>query len=109
VLKALTCDHIARAYARRREWTEIHLDEIAGFELEFYRQLDEALTTASSAEETSMMQLRGLRACVMRLCGAQRWGESCRTLADEIVDFVRARVVRCRPAAAGALRMEVLE
>jgi hypothetical protein len=109
VLKALTCDNIARAYARRREWTEIRLDEITGFELEFYRQLDEALRAASGAEETSMMQLRGLRACVMRLRNAQRWGASCRALADEIVEFVRARVTRSRPASAGALRMEVLE
>jgi hypothetical protein len=109
VLSALTCENIARAYARRREWTEIRLDEIPGFELEFYRQLDETLRTASGTEETSMMQLRGLRACVMRLRGAQRWGGSCRALADEIVEFVRTRVSRTRPVSAGALRMEVLE
>jgi hypothetical protein len=109
VLSTLTRDCIARAYARRREWTEIRLDELGGFELDFYRQLDEALRTASVTDETSMMQLRGLRACVMRLCGAQRWGESCRALADEIVDFVRVRVLRTRPSSAGALRMEVLE
>jgi hypothetical protein len=108
VLTAL-CEDIAKAYARRREWREIRLDQIAGFELEFYRQLDTALRAASAAEETSMMHLRGLRACVMRLRGAQRWGESCRALADEIVEFVRTRVARTRPARAGALSLEVLE
>jgi hypothetical protein len=109
VLRALACEDIAHAYARRREWTEIRLDQISGFELEFYRQLDEALRAASGAEETARMQLRGLRACVMRLRHARRWGTSCRALADEIVEFVRARVARSRPASAGALRMEVLE
>src|SRR2546427_11617463 len=40
VLTMLTCDDIARAYVSRREWAEIRLDQMDGFELEFYRQLD---------------------------------------------------------------------
>src|SRR5437899_1357484 len=49
VLTMLACDDIARAYARRHEWAEIRLDQIAGFELEFYWQLDAALRTASAS------------------------------------------------------------
>jgi hypothetical protein len=114
VLEVLTCEDIARAYARRAEWTEIRLDELAAqaspvFELEFYRQLDATLRAASGTEEMALVHLRGLRACVMRLRGASRWGRSCRMLADDIVDFVRARVARTRPARAGTLRLEMLE
>lgn len=109
VLTALTCETIARAYARRREWAEIRLDQIGGFELEFYRQLDQALRAASATEQMAMVHLRGLRACVMRLRGARRWGERCRALADEIVEFVRARAAGTRPASAGALCLEVLD
>jgi hypothetical protein len=109
VLETLTCEDAARAYARRSEWAEIRLDTMSGFELEFYRQLDTALREASGTEEMTMVHLRGLRACVMRLRGAQRWGQACRVLADEIVDFVRARASRARPARAGVLRLEMLE
>ena len=109
VLTMLTCSDVARAYARRGEWLEIQLDEIAGFELEFYRRLDTTLRTASSKEEMAVMHLRGLRACVMRLRGTRRWGDSCRLLADEIVDFVRGRVARTRTETAAMLRLEVLE
>jgi hypothetical protein len=109
VLTALACESVARAYACRHEWAEIRLDQIGGFELEFYRQLDEALRAASGAEEMARVHLRGLRACVMRLRGARRWGGSCRALADEIVEFVRARVAGSRPADAGALSLEVTE
>ena len=114
VLTELTCDDVARAYSRRGEWTEIRLDELAAranpvLELEFYRQLDAALRAASGAEEMAMVHLRGLRACVMRLRGAHRWGRGCRALADDIVDFIRMRVVRTRPAQAGVLSLELLE
>ena len=109
VLTMLTCNDIARAYACRGEWLEIRLDEIAGFELEFYRRLDATLRTASGNEEMAVMHLRGLRSCVMRLRGTRRWGDSCRLLADEIVDFVRARVARTRAETAAMLRLEVLE
>lgn len=109
VLTMLTCDDIARAYVSRREWTEIRLDQIAGFELEFYRQLDTALRAASGAEEMAMVQLRGLRACVMRLRGARRWGDGCRAMAEDILDFIRSRAVQARPVRAAALSVEVRE
>jgi len=82
----------ADAYRHRRRFAEIQLDQLAGsetFELGFYRQLDDELR---ALVEPARLNLRGLRACVMRLRGARRWGESCRVLADDIVGFVRDRV-----------------
>ena len=82
----------ADAYRLRGRCAEIRLDQLAvsdAFELGFYRQLDRELRSLTGPARLS---LRGLRACVMRLRGARRWGESCRALADEIVSFVRGRV-----------------
>ena len=82
----------AAAYRQRGQFAEIRLDQLAGgetFELGFYRQLDHALRALA---DPARLNLSGLRACVMRLRGARRWGESCRALADDIVGFVRDRV-----------------
>ena len=82
----------ADAYRQRGRCAEIRLDQLAisdAFELGFYRQLDCELRALTGPARLS---LRGLRACVMRLRGARRWGEGCRVLADEIVSFVRGRV-----------------
>ena len=86
----------ADAYRQRRRYAEIRLDQLLGgeaFELGFYRQLDSELRALTGPAQLS---LRGLRACVMRLRGARRWGESCRALADDIVSFVRGRVQQVR-------------
>ena len=104
---------ISQAYARRGERTEIRLDEMlaqasGGFELGFFRQLDTALRAVAD-EELSIVRLCGLRACVMQLRGAHRWGASCRQLAEEIVGHVRTRASNIRPDHAGALRLAVLE
>jgi hypothetical protein len=109
VLAMLACTDVARAYASRHEWVEIRLDEITGFELEFYRQLDAVLRAASGAKQMASVHLCGLRACVMRLRGARRWGTGCRALAEEILDFVRARAAQVRPVRAVALNLEVRE
>jgi hypothetical protein len=111
MLTMLGMREIARAYEQRGLWTQIRLDQMAAgedFELGFYNRLNTRLQAAADAE-LELVQLRGLRACVMRLRGAQRWGASCRTLADEIVEFVRVRVERVRPPRAVALNVEVLE
>ena len=82
----------AEAYRQRGQFAEIRLDQLTGdetFELGFYRQLDHELRALA---EPARLNLSGLRACVMRLRGARRWGESCRALADDIVSFVRDRV-----------------
>ena len=109
VLERLGHTEIANAYRHRQERAEIRLDQMnTGFELEFYRQLDAALGNAAEAT-TRQVQVTGLRSCVMRLRGAQRWGSSCRQLADEIVMHVRERVARLRPEDAGALRLAVVD
>ena len=113
VLSMLDSKDIARAYAQRRQWAEIRLDRMAastqtGFELEFYHRLDRELRTLTD-EELELVQLRGLRSCVMQLQGAQRWGLACRSLADDIVGFVRGRVLQVRQAYTTALSLEVLE
>lgn len=113
VLAMLGFPEIARAYESRARYAEIRLDEMAarseaGFELEFFRRLDAALGPAA-LEETMTLQVGGLRSCVMRLRGARRWGAGCRTLAEDIVDYVRERAVRLRPAQACALQLAVLE
>lgn len=107
VLAMLGLDEVARAYEQRGEWAEIQLDQLTGptdFELGFYRRLDTELSAVVTDDRERVM-LRGLRACVMQLHGARRWGESCRVLADEIVGFIRERM-RTRAA---TLSVEILE
>lgn len=113
VLAMLGYADVSQAYARRGERTEIRLDEMVaqangGFELGFFCQLDAALQAAAD-EDLSVVRVCGLRACVMRLRGAHRWGASCRQLAEDIVEYVRNRVSRVRSQHATALRLAVLE
>jgi hypothetical protein len=113
VLTMLGYAEIAQAYARRGERREIRLDAMAShvqheFELGFYRELDAALQAAKD-EDLSVVRVCGLRACVMRLRGAHRWGAGCRLLAEEIITHVRSRVSGLRPEGAEPLRMAVLE
>jgi hypothetical protein len=113
VLHMLGYDDIESAYLQRRQLGEIHLDDLvsrsgAGFELNFYHQLDHALQSAAD-KELALLHVRGLRACVMRLRGANRWGASCRALAEDIVEHVRYRVARLRPPLAAELRLAVLD
>lgn len=111
MLSMLGMKDIARAYQQRGQWTQIKLDQMASaedFELGFYNRLDARLRAVADAE-LELVQLSGLRACVMRLRGAQRWGAACRSLADEIVEFVRVRVEQVRPTRSVALNVEVLE
>jgi hypothetical protein len=109
VLDRLGYAEIATAYRQRHERAEIHLDQMnTALELEFYRQLDAALGNATEAD-TRQVQVRGLRFCVMRLRGAQRWSNSCRQLAEEIVAHVRERAARLRPQQAAALRLAVMD
>jgi hypothetical protein len=109
VLTMLDLDMVVQTYERRRQSAQIQLDRLtdtADFELGFYRRLDTELA-AVAADELEWVQLSGLRACVMRLRGARRWGESCRVLADEIVAFVRERIQQVNRTV--NLRVEVME
>jgi hypothetical protein len=93
---------IAEAYAARHLFAEIFLDQLttdgsAACELSFFHLLDTALRTAAR-RGTAAVEVRGLRACVMRLRGARHWSASCRRLAEDIVSHVRERVTRGLPA-----------
>ena len=113
VLATLGFKNISEAFAGDERSAAIHLDTLApqmgaAFELEFFRRLDDALHAASD-KRLSVIEVDGLRACVMQLRGAQRWTAGCRRLAEEIVTYVRERVVRVRPAQAACLKLAVVE
>ena len=94
----------------RGQSAKISLDHMAeeDFELGFYQRLAAALR-AAAAEDLESLHLSGLRACVMRLRGAKRWGASCRSLADDIVRFVRSRIAQDRTPSPAALSVEVTD
>lgn len=113
LLSMLGFPEIARAYVRQTQRTEVRLDHMVAaadtsFELGFFHRLDAALDVIAD-EQLSAMQLRGLRACVMRLRGARRWNQRCRQLAEDIVNHVRHRAARVRPRRAVALRLAMLD
>lgn len=113
VLRAMGYDEVARAYVAARRVEPIDLDALAaqtgtGFELDFFRQLDAALGTAARRGLTEL-QVCGLRACVMQLRGAQRWSTGCARLADEIVEYVRARLGRMDWPAHSSMRVALTE
>lgn len=71
---------------------EVNLDSLAlevgqGRELFFFPRLRAELQR-SLQRSPRRLRLRGLRGCVKRLAGAQRWSPRCRTLEAEIVDFL---------------------
>jgi hypothetical protein len=113
VLATLGYDWISEAYAGDANHVAIHLNELAwrtnaGFELEFFQQLDHALSAAANRRLVAM-RIDGLRACVMQLRGARRWTAECRRLAEDIVEHVRGRVVRMRSPRAASLKLAVVE
>jgi len=113
VLSTLGYEGISHAYGGSTNRVAIHLNKLTGqesaaFELEFYQRLDRELGAAAS-RRLLVMEVNGLRACVMQLRGAQRWTTGCRKLAEEIVEHVRERVARVRPLQAACLRLAVVE
>jgi len=59
-----------------------------GCELFFFPRLRDELR-AQLRESRRVLQFRGLRRCVKRLAGAQRWSPRCQSLNDRIVDYLR--------------------
>jgi hypothetical protein len=113
VLSTLGFQKISQEYIGHEHSAAIHLNDLAArmgaaFELEFFRQLDHELKAASD-HRLSVIEVDGLRSCVMQLRGAQRWNAGCRELAEEIVVYVRERVARVRPAQAASLKLAVVE
>lgn len=113
VLSMLGFKDLSRAFAKKQSHAEIRLVDLVpevgtAFELDFFRQLDRALSAAAD-RQLSVLEIVGLRGCVMHLRGAQRWSEGCRQFAEEIVAYVRERVVRMRPVQAVRLQLAVVE
>jgi hypothetical protein len=113
VLATLGYDWISEAYTAGADRVAIHLNELAwrtnaGFELEFFQQLDHALGAAADRRLVAM-RLDGLRACVMQLRGARRWTAGCRQLAEDIAEHIRGRVARMRSGRAVSLKLAVVE
>jgi hypothetical protein len=113
VLATLGYDWISEAYAGDANRVAIHLNELAwrtnaGFELEFFQELDHALSAATNRRLVAM-RIDGLRACVMQLRGTRRWTAGCRRLAEDIVEHVRGRVARMRSPRAASLKLAVVE
>jgi hypothetical protein len=65
----------------------------AGYELAFFRLLKERVQPALS-NQASNLSLSGLRQCVRHLQSAKRWRRSCSELRNEIVEFLRALLLR---------------
>ena len=113
ILAMLGFKELSEAYTNQQHRAAIHLGDLAtrvgtAFELEFFRQLDHALG-ASTDRRLSVLEVDGLRACVMQLRGARRWTAGCRRFAEEIVEHVRERVVKLRPSQATCLRLALVE
>ena len=113
VLSTLGYQRVSEAYSGRTDHVAIHLNELAGrrntaFELEFFQRLDRALGAAAN-RRFLVIEVDGLRACVMQLRGARRWTAGCRRFAEDIVDYVRERVARVRPPQAAGLKLAVVE
>ena len=64
-----------------------------GGELLFFPRLRDELR-ARLRESPQMLCFGGIRDCVKRLAGAQRWSQRCETLHDQIVDFLRSCLSR---------------
>jgi hypothetical protein len=113
VLATLGYKKVSGAYGGGTDHVAIDLNELTGrtdaaCELEFFQRLDRALGAAAS-RRLLVMEINGLRPCVMQLRGAHRWTAGCRRFAEEIVEHVRERVARVRPHEAACLKLAVVE
>jgi hypothetical protein len=59
-----------------------------GGELAFFPRLREELNAHLQAE-CRLIRFRGLRECVKRLTGAQRWSGRCQTMQEQVVEYLR--------------------
>ena len=64
----------------------------AGYELAFFDGLEKRISALVSAG-TDSVQLVGLQACVKHLRGAKAWTRACDTLREEVVCFVREKLM----------------
>jgi hypothetical protein len=76
----------------------------AGCELVFFPRL-RALVREQAHSSPQLIRFHGLRGCVKRLLGAQRWSPRCEQFRDQIIDFLRRSV--CVDAAGDACALMV--
>jgi len=74
-------------------------------ELFFFPRLRNELRT-QLRNTPGVIQFRGLKACVKRLAGAQRWSTRCQILNDSIVEFLRNCLTSEPVTGACTLRIE---
>ena len=77
----------AAVKVRRADLLEL-AESGAGCELFFFPRLRDELRT-QLRETPEVLRFSGLRGCVKRLAGAERWCARCQKLHDRIVDFLR--------------------
>ena len=64
-----------------------------GCELAFFPRLRDAVREQVQ-NSPRLIRFHGLRGCVKRLIGAQRWSPRCESLRDQIMDFLRSTLSR---------------
>lgn len=73
------------------------------FELGFFPRLRRELEVHLE-QEPQVIRFTGLRSCVLRLSGSQRWSRRCQALNDQIVDYMRD----CLGRVSGKIRCAVV-
>ena len=76
-----------------------------GFELTFFPRLRDELRSRLR-QSPQVLRFRGLRRCVFSLTGARRWTHRCRSLEDQILQFLRECLVAESQSASCALLVE---
>ena len=64
-----------------------------GFELAFFREIERVIAEMRRSRARNI-QFTRLRPCVKLLLGARNWCRSCQDLSDEIVGFIRHRMLQ---------------
>lgn len=100
VLQVIGYPDVARGFRLPEPPVRISLAALAesagsGYELAFFRELDEALSRVL-AGATSRVELCDLADCVKRLRRARAWRRDCSQLRNEIVAHVRGQAARLR-------------
>lgn len=100
VLQVIGYPEVARSFRVPEPPLRISLASLArsagaGFELAFFRQLDETLRRILGGK-TTRLELCDLAECVKCLRSARSWRKDCAALRNEIVAHVRGKAARLR-------------
>lgn len=97
-LNVESCAHAGdRAATVETDLTRLLSESWGTFELGFYQRFREELAR-QLRPEPCLLRFTGLRHCVKKLAGAQRWSARCEALSDQIVEYVRRCLSEQRPA-----------